>query len=415
MSAATFKLELKSPPRKDGLFAVRIRITRFRRHAYWNLGRYIEKNELNPKPKERLKNWVLKNRNAPQINDAIAAALDGLADVADKNPGLTAAGIKEAYQKQLNPDPEVKPLSFYDYAEEYIQRLKDRTFHTGRCFEYEFKEFKAIAGEHAPYNELFSPRIIHKYLQALKSKGNSPGTIQAKVRRLRKLYQSGIKEQGYPQTGQPFDALKISVAKKKKARPTAEQIRQFISYQPEGELQTMAKNVALLQYLLQGARVAEALTLQWSNVQENYIEYLPQKGAGKPKFIPRSKMLNNLLDGLPKEGLYVLPYIGEDYATLPDKKKYYRKSRVINQVNKGLEEIGKELKFGLRLSSHMMRHAFADAVIATGSSVHVAAKLLGHANPQTTENYIRDLQLEDISEVSAAIFDSLEGEQTGEQ
>ena len=39
----------------------------------------------------------------------------------------------------------------------------------------------------------------------------------------------------------------------------------------------------------------------------------------------------------------------------------------------------------------MMRHAFADAIIATGANPHTAAALLGHANARTTENYIAAL------------------------
>src|SRR6478736_7919731 len=104
MHAATFNLELKSALRKDETQAIRIRITKYREHAYWNVGRYVLKSEWNKTPRRRLKNWVLKNKLAPQINDAIEVALAGLEEAADKNPGFTAAQIKEAYAKELNPE-----------------------------------------------------------------------------------------------------------------------------------------------------------------------------------------------------------------------------------------------------------------------------------------------------------------------
>lgn len=411
MHVATFNLELKSALRQDGTQAIRIRITKFRQHSYWNVGRYVLKSEWNKTPRRRLMNWVLKNRMAPQINDAIEVALRGLEEAADKNPGYTATQIKEAYQKTLNPEPEVEQVSFWAYAETFVERAKETSFNSGKNYHYLIKEFKAIAGEATPYTELFSDRIARLFLKHLKAKGNGPVTTSNKIIDLRKIYNAGVKEKALPPLPEkPFTHLKLTVPKAKKLRPNADQIKQILSYEPGNELQAMAKTVATLQYLLQGARVHEALTLEWANVQANHIEYLPQKKAGKPKFVPRSKMLNKMLEELPRSGRYVLPYMGEDYHGMTLAKKHTRKNRVINQVNKGLQEIGAKLGIPFRLTSHMMRHAFADAIIATGSSVHVAAALLGHSNPRTTEQYIKDLQLEDISETALSIFDALEGE-----
>lgn len=416
MSAATFKVELKSPARKDGLFAVRIRITRFRKHAYWNLGRYIESAELNPKPKERLKNWVLKNRNAPQINDAIATALDGLADVADKNPSQNAAEIKAGYEKVLRPVLEATSpyRNFFDFAKEMTQRRREITYRTGESFHYMVEGFKEVAGDNTPIEEITSPRLLHKYVQALKAKGNSPVTINVKLKDLNSIYLAGAKEGAFPPLEKPFSSVKVNAPKNKLSRPTPAQVREFINYQPENKLQAMAKTVTLIQFLLQGARIGEALALQWINVQEKYVEYLPQKGAKKPKFIPRSAMLNKIFESLAKDGRYVLPYLGEDYPTLSPKRQYNRKKRQVQNVNAGLKEIAGKLGIE-KLKSHMFRHAFADAVIATGSNIHVAATLLGHSNPRTTEGYIKDLQIEEVSDISLSIFDSLDEGNKGEQ
>jgi integrase len=416
MSAATFKPELKKPPRQDGTCAVRIRITRFRQHSYWNVGRYVLPGEWNLKPKRHLKNWVLKNALAPQINNAINNTLSNLEAIADANPGFTAAQIKEAYEQQLSPEPAAVPVTFWAFAETFIERAKETSFNTGMNYHYLVAEFKAIAGEHTPYVDLFSGQVGLLFLKAIKAKGNGPVTVRNKINDLRKIYNAGAKAKVLtPLPEKPFNDLNITVSKKKKLRPTAAQVVQILNYEPKTELQKIGKTVATLQYLLQGARVAEALTLEWANVQKNYIEYLPQKKAGKPKFVPRSKMLNDLLNKLPKNGRYVLPYIGEDYYGLPTLKKHYRKKRIINQVNKGLQEIGAALGLEIELTSHMFRHAFADAVIAAGANTHTAAALLGHSNPSTTERYIKDLGLEEVSEMARSIFDKLEGENLGKQ
>lgn len=417
MSAATFKVELKSPARKDGTFAVRIRITRFRKHAYWNLGRYIYIKELNPKPNPNLKNWVLKNTDAPQINHAIDKVLKGLAKVADANPGATAAGIKELYERELNPEAEAeqaKPVSFFQYATDYLARRASINYTAVYGDQYYVAEYKTVIGEHLPIAELFNSRNAQKFLQHLKEKGNGPVTIKNKFTKIRAIYRAGVKEGILPDVGEIFKEVELIVPKQKKPRPQAAQLKQFIAYQPVTRFQTMAKHVTLLQYLLQGARIMEALTLEWANVQPAYVEYLPQKKARKPKFIPRSPLLNKLLEEQPKTGRYVLPYIGEDFETLTLKQKHHRRNRITREVNEGLKKIAEALKIDVKLSSHMFRHAFADAVISAGASIHQAAALLGHSNPRTTEGYIKDLQMEDVSLVALSIFSQLEDQENSE-
>jgi site-specific recombinase XerD len=412
MSVATFTPELKK--NTDATYTVRIRITRFKKHAYWNIGKRILKSQWNKKPSPKLHNYVIEHPRAKQINNDIKNAMDGLDDIATANPSADAAGIKAAYKKALNPEPdqpEEKPVSFWAFAEAYAEQAKETSYNTGLNYAFNIAEFKKVSGDRTPYPDLFTNEVGKKYLKALKDKGNSPVTISNKLNDLRKIYNAGVKTKALPPLPEkPFEHIKVTVPKKKKARPAADQIKAFFAYQPETPKQQQAKTVAMLQYLLQGARITEALTLEWANVQANYVEYLPQKKAGKPKFVPRSNMLNTLLAQFPQDTRYVLPYIGEDYHALPAKKQHYRKKRVIHEVNEGLKEIGEKLKIPFKLESHMFRHAFADAIIATGSSTHVAAALLGHANTRTTENYIKDLQLEDTSTIAGSIFSQLEDE-----
>lgn len=418
MHIATFTLELKSPARKNGTYALRIRITKFREHAYWNLGKYVQKGELNPAPKPKLKNWVIKSDDAPQINGAIDKALKGLEKISDDNPALSAAGIKEAYQQELNPEAEeeqAKPVSFFQYAEDYLARKASLNYTAVYGIEYYVADYKAVIGENVPITELFSNRNALKFLKHLKEKGNGPVTIKNKFTKIRGIYRAGVKEGVLPNVGEIFTEVSHVVPKQKKPRPEPDQLKKFITYQPKSKIQTMARNVTLLQYLLQGARIMEALTLEWANVHPAYVEYLPQKKARKPKFIPRSPLLNKLLKEQTKEGRYVLPYIGEDFESLTLKQKHNRRNRITREVNTGLKEIALALEIDIKLSSHMFRHAFADAVIQTGASIHQAAALLGHSNPATTERYIKDLQMGDVSELALSIMDKLTGELSGEQ
>lgn len=414
---ATFKPELKAEARQDGTRAIRIRITKFRKHAYWNLGKYVPAAAWNPKPKPHLANWIIKHEDSPQINNAIKNTLKGLEGISDANPAATAAGIKEAYEAHLNPEQEeqAKPVSFFQYAAEYLSRRAGINYTSVYGVQYYVDDYKATIGD-LPLNELFNPKNALKFLRHLKEKGNGPVTIKNKFTKIRAIYRAGVKEGILPSIGEIFAGVDLVVPKQKKPRPQADQVKQFIAYQPTTKFQAMAKYVTMLQYLLQGARIMEALTLEWANVHPAYVEYLPQKKARKPKFIPRSPLLNKLLEEQPKEGRYVLPYIGEDFESLTLKQKHNRRNRITREVNTGLKDIAEALKIDIKLSSHMFRHAFADAVISTGASIHQAAALLGHSNPATTERYIKDLQMEEVSQVALSIFSQLEEQgNTGEQ
>lgn len=423
MSAATFTPELKSTTRKDGTRAVRIRITKFREHSYWNMGKYILPGQWNKTPSPKLHNYIIKHDNAAQINNAIKNALTGLDQIADAFPAATAAGIKVAYEKALRPPQEKEqaaPVPFFQYADDYLGRKAAINFTSVYGDQYYVAEYKAVIGEHVPLSELFNSRNAQKFLKHLKEKGNSPVTIKNKFTKIRAIYRAGVKENIFP-PAEIFAEVELIVPKQKKPRPQADQVKQFITYQPTGKFQAMAKNVTILQYLLQGARIMEALTLEWANVHPAYVEYLPQKKARKPKFIPRSPLLNKLLEEQANNGSrYVLPYIGEDFESLTLEKKHHRRNRVTREVNTGLKQIAEALGIDVKLSSHMFRHAFADAVIQTGASIHQAAALLGHSNPATTERYIKDLQMQDVSAFALSIFNQLEepennGENLGEQ
>lgn len=416
MPVATFTLELKSPARRNGTHALRIRISKERKHAYWNLGKYILKGELNPTPKPKLKNWVIKSDDAPQINAAIDKALKGLEKISDDNPALTAAGIKEAYQLELNPELAATQeyRNFFEFADEYLLRLKAVNFGTSKTFGKHLKEFKAFAGENTPPATLFSPATLHRFAAYLKAKPNAPKTVQTKLVTLRTFYNRGRKEDALPDLGSPFAQVKVSVPKKKKQRPTAAQVQAFLNHQPQTPEQQFAKTVTMLQYLLQGARISEALKLKWENVHEKYVEYLPAKNARKPKFVPRSGMLNKLLAEQPRTGPYVIDWITETHAKNPA-RLHHRIDRAITVIGKALKEMAAALEINIPLSSHMFRHAFADALIAAGANPHTAAALLGHSDARTSEAYFKDLQLEDVSELALSIMDKLTGELSGEQ
>lgn len=118
-------------------------------------------------------------------------------------------------------------------------------------------------------------------------------------------------------------------------------------------------------------RKGEILNLKWSNIKERYIELLDTK-SGKPRNIPISETLKNVLNNLPQNTEYVFPnqLTGKPYS---DIKKAW---------NKALKETDiKDFRF------HDLRHTVATRMVEKGIELLVVKDILGHSMIETTMRY----------------------------
>ncbi|MGF1641267.1 MAG: tyrosine-type recombinase/integrase [Rhodospirillales bacterium] len=133
---------------------------------------------------------------------------------------------------------------------------------------------------------------------------------------------------------------------------------------------TVAAAIRLL--MLTGARKGEVLALRWSEVDfERGVLRLPDSKTGA-KVIPLGAPALELLAGLPRNGERVFPgWIHGSAATIPHKAWRLIVERA-------------ELS-GLRI--HDLRHSFASFAVASGESLFLVGKVLGHRQSRTTEGY----------------------------
>lgn len=406
---ATFHPELKAAPRQDGTRAIRIRITKFRKHAYYNTGKYVLASQWNPKPSTKLHNYVLRHDDAPQYNNAIKSAISGLEQFADKLPAGTAADIKAAYENHLNPKPEApKPeQGFFAFFQEYIERIRAVNAGTAIGYQSILNHFASFAGRSHPDEYLLSPAVLHAYRAHLLTVPLNVSTIRLHMVILKTIYKNGILEGRVQQLGNPFKSVRVTVPEKTLNRPTAEQIVKLINYKTTWKCKRRAQYAALLQYFLHGARISEVLTLEWDkHIFPDKVVYLPVKRASKLKTIPRGPLLNWVLDQLPRKSRFVLPFIREkDMHLFNDPIMFINmiKSRSRN-INLNLKKIDKELELGLGLSTHMMRRAFLDSVMDKTNDLVAAQSLAGHSSSKTTEAYLKGPATEKLNKLSETIY-----------
>jgi len=136
-----------------------------------------------------------------------------------------------------------------------------------------------------------------------------------------------------------------------------------------------ACNVALF-LLSTGARLNEALTAKWANIdREHRLWRIPaaDSKSNKVRSVPLNDSAIELLDQLDSEGKH-------DYLFV---KKNGERYRYLHQV---WGRIRKEAGLPwLRL--HDLRHAYASMLVNSGRTLYEVQAILGHADPQVTTRY----------------------------
>jgi integrase len=143
----------------------------------------------------------------------------------------------------------------------------------------------------------------------------------------------------------------------------------------EAERIEMPSAIAAVRLLiLSGCRLNEIMTLQWAHVQLSAgILKLPDSKTGK-KDVPLGQAALDLLGELPrKEGNpWVLPG-RNDGGRLTDLQPFWQRVR----ARAGLKDA----------RIHDLRHTFASVAVASGKSLPMIGRMLGHKTYQSTARY----------------------------
>ena len=170
----------------------------------------------------------------------------------------------------------------------------------------------------------------------------------------------------------------------------------------EAERVEMASAISAVRLLiLTGCRLNEVITLQWAHVHVGAgILKLPDSKTGK-KDVPLGQAAVDVLNGLPRMAgnPWVLPG-RNDGGRLTDLQPFWQRVR----ARAGLKDA----------RIHDLRHTFASVAVASGKSLPMIGRMLGHKTYQSTARYahlangtVRDA----ANDVTALIASSMEQRQ----
>jgi integrase len=155
--------------------------------------------------------------------------------------------------------------------------------------------------------------------------------------------------------------------------------------------------------LAQGVRISDQMQLQNENVvpaggeEAGRIEYEMQK-SGKAKsvrLVPNARAIVRRW-WAPEAGprAYVFPYL-RTHTTKASVNAYY---------NRQLQAAAEDAGITKHLTAHVARHTFANIAVADGWSIQEIQAALGHSTLRTTQQYIQQLQDQDLDDRMRGTF-----------
>ncbi len=274
------------------------------------------------------------------------------------------------------PEPEAGERNFADVAEEFLRchgaRLKPRTLQEYRCLLrlYLMPAFGKL---------LISEITRSKVRNAHAGWSAKPRAANHALAMLSKLMNwAEDEERAYrPEGSNPCRTIKRFDENRRERFLTREELARVGQALERAEREQLVAPFAIAAIrllILSGARLNEILTLKWEHIDfERGIIFLPDSKTGKKPIILNDAAVE-VLNALPRFAMNPYVIVGARRGKhLVNLQKPWRTVREIAELP--------------TVRIHDLRHTFASVAVASGGSLPIIGRALGHSQPQTTQRY----------------------------
>ena len=160
----------------------------------------------------------------------------------------------------------------------------------------------------------------------------------------------------------------------------------------------VARDVFLFSFYASGMRFGDVCCLRWECVRGDRLVYTMMK-SGKQKSVKLKRRAREILDKHRLEGdggssvttsLFVFPLLDPalDYSD-----PFFLRKKVHSKtagVNLRLKHLAERAGIGIKVTTHVARHSFADfARQRSNGDIDAVSRALGHSRIQTTQTYLK--------------------------
>lgn len=237
--------------------------------------------------------------------------------------------------------------------------------------------------------------LLERYEAYLRSRNNQDSGIAFRMRSIRAIFNSAIRNGIVKPEYYPFDKYKISKLKGKglKRALSRDEIKKIldadISERPD---LIDAKNYFIFSYFTRGANFVDLMKMKKESIQGENIEYIRSKTKGRfvIKIMPPVQAVldyyasnNNMTD-------YIFPILLKN--GLSPMQIENRKHKTLSKFNKDLKELAKLAKVDKNVTSYVIRHSFATNLKQLGVATDLISTSLGHSNLEITQSYLKEFE-----------------------
>lgn len=412
---------------KNGNYPFRVRITIKKARYYFKT--HLEATE---ELYQRAMHADRKNTEEKKLYNQITAVQTFAENVFDSLPVFTPEAFRRAFYKEATAQPTDDVFTAF---QSYVEQLKNENrigtaksyegaalsfaaFVNGKLKEHKDSKATGKKKEVSKYPSLPFSAIttdwLERYQTAMDAVGSSRSTIGIYCRSLRTVYNIAMSKDSTLRELYPFGKGKFQTptATKHKRALSKTEIDSIRNYAPKTEAETLAKNVWLLSYLLNGANVADLVNLKHEQITTTdtgilvtFIREKTKRKAEQTTIKARIHASNVTLfqsiisqhSGGAKSG-YVFPILtGKDTA----QDRWNAKTQLIRRVNLSLRKIGETLGIEKDLTTYTARHSFATILLRNNVPIGFISQSLGHSDLKTTENYLGEFDEEKAIEYAA--------------
>ena len=236
--------------------------------------------------------------------------------------------------------------------------------------------------------------LLERYEAYLRSRNNQDSGIAFRMRSIRAIYNSAIRNGIVKQEYYPFDKYKISKLKGKglKRALSREEIKKILDIDLSERPDLIdAKNYFIFSYFCRGINFVDMMKLKNDSIQGTNIEYIRSKTKGRfiIKIMPP---VQTVLDYYSNNNLtnYIFPILLKNDLTPIQIEN--RKHKMLSKFNKDLKQLAMLAGVDKNLTSYSIRHSFATNLKQLGVSTDLISASMGHANLDITNSYLKDFE-----------------------
>ncbi|MFN7912763.1 MAG: tyrosine-type recombinase/integrase [Bacteroidota bacterium] len=393
-------LELSSKPNRDGLFEIYIRIQEGGKKKRVRAKIAVKPNQF--KSKNHNLKWVYNHPNHQKINADLNALIEEYNDV------MFASAVSK---KVLSPETVIHSVKKTHFTQSLVKYCESKM---SQMLNYNHKKgYQQTLNNWKDYIEKeklgdldfkqINVFILKGYENYLFENGLQASTVYTNLKRIRSLFNMAIKEQVIKVEDYIFKAYTMPKANKsKKEKLTVEELKKFAGVACEkGSLIKTCQQAFLLSFNLAGVRIEDVLTLKWSYVKKERIEYrMGKTGAlNSVKITPQIKAILKYYKSINQESQYIVPILKDDVVKMSNEDFKKEISRKTALVNKYLKIIATKAKIDKKITTHIARHTFASiAIRKTNGNINFVQNALKHSNSKITQAYLESLDDESMDD-----------------